>query len=99
MARNPRINTSLKPEVYELVVRVSELTGLSHSKVLSDLMEQTYPVLQMILANLEKLQAEKTQMDESVKTQLIDRLERVAKRSEKRLKQDLKEFENVISIR
>lgn len=99
MARNPRINTSLKPEVYELVVRVSELAGLSHSKVLADLMEQTYPVLQMILANLEKLQAEKTHMDESVKTQLIDRLERVAKRSEKRLKQDLKEFENVINLR
>lgn len=99
MARNPRLTASVKPEVYDLVTRVTEITGLSHSRVLADLLEQTLPVLKMILENLEKLERAKTCMDQEVKTKLIGQLDRAAKRSEKRLKKDLGEFENVISIR
>lgn len=99
MARNPRINASLHPDVYNVVVNISNLTGLSHSKVVSDLLEQTLPVLQTIYSNLEKLQAQKNELDQGLKNQLLERLERTAKRSEKQLKKDLKEFENVISIR
>lgn len=52
-ATNPRITITLTPEVHQLLKRLSALTGNSQSSMVSDLLQESGPVLRRMLQVLE----------------------------------------------
>ena len=51
--RNPRINITLKQADYDVIKRLSELTGSSMSKTIKEYLEVVIPTLERVADNLE----------------------------------------------
>ena len=50
---NPRINLTMQPHRYELVKRLATVQGVSMASVISEVLEEVYPVLERVCVVLE----------------------------------------------
>lgn len=62
----PRVNVTLEQEDYDVLKRLSELSGTSMSKQIAELVQTVVPVLSQMADNFEKLK----QADETIKNRL-----------------------------
>lgn len=68
-AVNPRITITLKPEVHDVLKRLSSLTGNSQSSMVSDILTDSLPVFEnmvQVLAAAEKVRSEALKSQEQI---------------------------------
>lgn len=76
--RNPRINITLKQADYDVIKRLSELTGTSMSKTILEYLEVIIPTLERVADNLEIIQ----KSDEKFKSGLVKSMDETLVRLE-----------------
>lgn len=65
-AANPRITITLKPEVHEVLKRLSSLTGNSQSSMVGEILNDSFPVFErmvQVLSAAEKMRADAMKTD------------------------------------
>lgn len=68
---NTRLTVSLRNDVYDVIARLSVLTEMPKSKVITGLLEESLPTLLQVLQALETAKATK-KLDVSILEQLLD---------------------------
>lgn len=66
MARSQRLALSLKPEIYEVIKKLSKLNGMTKTSVIHTILKDMYPHLKVLADTLEK--AKTASPEESLKT-------------------------------
>lgn len=79
--RNPRLAITFKPEQYELIKRIAELTDQPMSKVLSEMFEVAYPSMKTLLHSLENIH----KLNDNVKKELAESFDNAIQSSEEAL--------------
>ena len=89
--KNPRINITLKQADYEVIKRLSELTGSSMSKTINEYLDLIVPTLERVVENLELIQ----KSDENFKRSLVEGLDQSLVRLEALNHYALSEYDNL----
>lgn len=88
-AINPRLTITLDPAVAVSLRRLSEVTGNSQSKLISDLLEGSVPVFERVIATIEAANAASAEM----RGRLASDMDKAQSRVEKHLGLVLDEFD------
>ena len=75
--RNPRINITLKQADYDVIKRLSELTGSSRSKTIKEYLEVVIPTLERVADNLEIIKNSDKNIKEGLVKSVDDALTRL----------------------
>lgn len=75
--KNPRINITLKQADYDVIKRLSELTGTSMSKTINEYLEVVIPTLDRVADNLEIIKNSDKNIKEGLVKSVDDALARL----------------------
>lgn len=87
---NPRLTVTLEPAVAACLRRLSEVTGNSQSKLISELLDGSVPVFERVIATIEAAKAASSE----IRGKLAEDMERAQGRVERQLGLVLDEFDS-----